>query len=68
MSRPDEKFRDERVRPVRRHWLCTVEDCGGEMQSTGVGFTQLETTWEHRCDKCGYRDGSSGCYPCIVYL
>ena len=61
-------FRDEPVRPVRRHWKCPKTGCEGEMISTQEGFTTNETSWKHRCDVCGYEGWADRNYPAILYL
>lgn len=34
------------------------EKCeGGLMKCTGEGLTQWDTTWMHRCNKCGFEQG-----------
>lgn len=65
---PTRHFRDEPITPVYRHWMCRQDGCDGEMRGTGHGFTQLETNWEHRCDKCNREEWARANYPRVAYL
>jgi hypothetical protein len=67
-EQPARRFRDEKIEPVYRRWICDKDGCDGEMRSTGQGFTQLTTTWSHECTKCHRREGASAQYPRIAYL
>lgn len=58
-----------KVRPVRVELHCDVNGCAGLMRSTGVGFTQIDTTWNHRCSMCGIEEGVvNATYPYIEYV
>lgn len=64
----EKKFRDEPVTPVYRHWLCEVDGCDGEMVKTGRGITTMDTSWLHRCNKCGREEWADRNYPQVTYL
>ena len=58
-----------RVRPVRVRLACAVVGCAGYMECTGSGFTQIHTTWDHRCSMCGILEGIEDArYPRIEYV
>jgi hypothetical protein len=61
-------FKDEKVRTVRRRWMCPVLGCKGEMIGKGIGMTTLSTSWQHQCNKCGYEGWEARSYPAIVHL
>jgi hypothetical protein len=61
-------FRDEPVKPARRHWKCPNNGCGGEMIATQEGITTNETSWKHRCHACGCTGSADRNYPAIVYF
>lgn len=61
-------FVDNPLRPVKRHWICPVDACGGEMIGSGRGMTTMRTDWEHRCNRCGYEEWTTRNYPAVVYL
>ena len=67
-EQPVRRFRDEKIEPVYRRWICGLDGCGGEMEQTGMGFTQLTTLREHRCNKCSRTEGSEVIYPRVAYL
>lgn len=62
------KFRDDPVATVRRHLLCDGEGCDGEMIGTGHGFSGMETSWKHQCNKCGKEAWASNHYPCYAHI
>lgn len=61
------KFKDEKVVPRRRRWMCDTPSCEGEMISTGEGMTMMDTQWKHKCNKCGHEEWANTNYPKIVY-
>lgn len=63
------KFEDIPVRPVERHWICPIPNCGGEMKANGMVWPMSPAGYHHVCDKCGEEGAVSGeSYPKIVYL
>jgi predicted RNA-binding Zn-ribbon protein involved in translation (DUF1610 family) len=60
------KFKDVRIEPYMRHWMC--ENCGGEMISTGEGTRFFDQQWKHECDGCGKQDVTDMIYPRIVHF
>lgn len=67
-ERAKAKFRDEPVGTVQRHLLCDTTGCDGELIATGYGMTTLETSWKHRCNKCGKEAWASNHYPCYTHV
>lgn len=65
---PVRTFNDEPITPVKRRWRCAEVGCSGDMKATGAAFTQLSTSWEHRCTVCGREDFADMTYPRIAYL
>lgn len=65
---PIRVFRDEPMTTVYRHWRCATDECDGEMKSTGRGMTTMDTSWQHRCDKCSREEWSDHNYPRVAYL
>lgn len=64
MSEEVKNITEESVIPVRQRWMC---ECGGEMKSTGQAITQIYTSYDHCCDKCGRDEWADHSYPRIVF-
>lgn len=69
MGTLDKIFEDRPITPVRRHWLCSIADCTGEMVATGEGAMHtFKDAWKHRCNVCDRHESADAKYPRIVYI
>ena len=56
------------VVPVMERWMCPIENCTGEMKSTGGAWPVHPMGYHHKCDQCGFTAALSGVeYPKISY-
>lgn len=59
--------RRTRVVAYRVELVCHQSGCKGTLHSTGHAFTQLSTSFEHRCGTCGKTTWLDTAYPYIDY-
>ena len=61
-------FKDERRRPVFRHWMCPDPTCVGEMKYTGQCWPTGNPGYHHKCSVCGAGYALRAVYPRIEFV